>query len=87
MHSQYLKDLITMYKAMPNGETRNKIISHLKDAYAHAKLLETEAVEKYGPEAAVPTNSRVKVSDSGSQIACTCPEGAIDRNCPTHGTG
>jgi hypothetical protein len=40
--SNHISDLITAYKAMPNGERRNKIISHLKDAEAHGKLLELE---------------------------------------------
>lgn len=38
--SKHIDDLITLYKSKPNGEIRNKVLSHLKDAKYAAMALE-----------------------------------------------
>lgn len=76
-YSDHIQDLITAAKAMPNGLNKNKMISHLEDAKAHAIVLEGY-VPGVSPEDAA--NSPI-----GANPFCLCKPGVIDNSCPVHG--
>lgn len=80
--SSHIKDLITAYKAMPNGYRRNKINSHLEDALAHAQLLEQEDPRFHSP-------AEDRSLDATAPTVCRCPAypAAQSRTCPKHGSG
>lgn len=79
MISENIKDIITMAKSMPNGESRNSMISRLKDAHAHAIVMERN--ESTRPRPTLPGEAELPNS------ACSCPKypHAIDSHCPLHG--
>lgn len=85
--SNHIEDLLTMYKAMPNGEWRNKVISHLKDALAAAKMMEgdeTRSMQLKRHDG--PANGQLEhVLDQPASANCVCPAGARDSQCPVHG--
>lgn len=74
MIAGHIEDLIHAAKELPNGLHRNKIISHLEDARAHAQVLEIEARAD---------GSRPKIV---SDKLCSCPHypDAQSLNCPVH---
>lgn len=83
MISTHITDLITATKAMPNSLQRNKIMSHLEDAKAHALVLESYSGATYAPgTTAVPGG---QVVNGNSSIACSCSVGVRDNDCPIHG--
>lgn len=78
MIAGHIEDLITAAKALPNSLNRNKIISHLEDARAHAQVLELDYKGDY------------KHAPARASVAtCTCPQYpyAQDFNCPVHKAG
>lgn len=77
--SDHIGDLITAYKAQKSNERRNRILSHLKDAHAHAIVDELEEQDRNG--GMIPTPEAVVKGLNG----CTCRPGMIDNSCPTHG--
>lgn len=80
----HIEDLITAYKAKPNSEWRNKVVSHLKDAYASA------VVEEMKDPAAKSDAEVDSLLASGGvppprAAGCTCPgPGVVDHACPIH---
>lgn len=44
-----IEQLIDSAKSLPNSENKNRMISHLKDAHAHAVVLEMHTVPKSDP--------------------------------------
>ena len=84
----HIQDLITATKAMPNSLERNKIVSHLEDAKAHAIALD-HRLDKAPP----PTDADAPKGDPfqlrrGPQKSCICPNGEMgpyEANCPVHG--
>lgn len=67
--SQQIQVVMDNVKAMKTNESRNRIMSHLKDARAHA----------------IVDEAWVSPSLSDSAPVCICPPGATDSNCPVHG--
>lgn len=101
MNPQHIQDLITVYKAMPNSEWRNKVISHLKDAYAAAIVMQqTDPGYKSPAEImSLADTAPAKVCNCDYQQVstknfskscpvhgCICPEGGTSINCPIHGS-
>lgn len=80
--SSHITDLIKAYKAMPNGERRNKIVSHLKDAEAHARLLEIEDPRLRSPaeDASLDAQAPAIPRPSRNNI-CICKPGMKRKDC------
>jgi len=70
-----IQALIDQVKTQKNNLQRNKIISHLEDALAHAKVQASWVPPSLAESAPTPTQTQ----------GCTCPIGAIDSTCPIHG--
>lgn len=49
MFSQKIDALIEDARELPNSEGKNRMLSHLKDAQAHAKVLEIVSIPKSDP--------------------------------------
>jgi len=89
MIAEHISDLIVAAKALPNSLQRNKIVSHLEDALAHAKVLEisksqftyTSQESSTAPAGFDPTRM---TSTGGS---CICRTGMTVSTCPLHGQG
>lgn len=75
--SQKIQALIDELGQEKNHESRNRILSHLKDAKAHA--VEREVTVPPSLAQTAPTTA-TRPYDS-----CTCVPGARDRGCPVHG--
>lgn len=75
-----IQKLIDQIKKEPNSLARNKTVSHLEDALAHAyRMRQPEPLPEPPPEAPggyVPTR----------ETACTCPPyaGVVAKDCPVH---
>jgi hypothetical protein len=92
MIADHINDLIVAAKALPNGLNRNKMVSHLEDAKAHAMVL-----EGYGdPRAAfdnLGASSKQVAGDLDALkhriIPCICPAypHAQALDCPVHKAG
>lgn len=77
MISDQISQLIDQVKQHPNGETRNSLLGRLKDARAHAIVLEREEFM-----ADKPTGF---TSGAASSAECTCPDlNVISKTCPVH---
>lgn len=80
MISDHIQDIITAMKAMPNSLHRNKAVSHAEDSLAHMLVLEMELY----PDRVVEGHTRPLNGLVGG--VCICPDGAIDKTCPVHGS-
>lgn len=82
-----IQALIDQVKTQKNNLQRNKIISHLEDALAHAKVQASWVPPSLAETAPsiVPAGQTVVNSD-GSATCAVCPIGAIDTTCPIHGS-
>lgn len=84
MHSENILRQIEALERLPNGEWRNRTISHLKNAYACCLKLESD--RRTSPDfnnlasSANVNNFTAKVSDE--RVQCICPAGARNRSCP-----
>lgn len=81
MISNHIEDVIVALTTMRNGMHKNKAISHLQDALAHARLMEQDEQAEQSTD--VPIAPAPIVGLESSQ--CICPEGAMDARCPVHG--
>lgn len=74
----HIEDLITAYKAKPNSEWRNKVVSHLKDAYAAAVVEEQK-------DPAFRSDQDINSLEKVASQSCTCPHpGVHSKSCPIH---
>lgn len=77
MISDQISNLIDQAKQHKSGESRNSMISRLKDARAHAFVMERD--EFMGSS---DTSSRLKSVASVDSIECICPApGVISSSC------
>lgn len=78
--SDQINSLIEQVKQHPNGETRNSLLGRLKDARAHAFVLERE---EFMAEPSKSFSLEDKLDNSFT--GCTCPApGVTSTNCPIH---
>lgn len=80
MISDQISGLISQVKQHPNGETRNSLLGRLKDARAHAFVLERE--EFMNSAQGQPAAALDQFMKLGSNAECICPApGARDKSC------
>lgn len=79
--SDHITDLITAASELPNGVNKNKLISHLRDAEAHAIVIETYTGEQSGID-----GWGHAPSEPVGKYNCICKPGMYDTKCPVHGT-
>lgn len=80
MIADQIESLIEQVKQHKNGETRNSLLGRLKDARAHAIVLEREEFIAGSPEAAV-LDQFMKLGNG----QCICPApGVTAKDCPIH---
>lgn len=84
MISDHINDIITAAKAMPNGLNRNKMVSHLEDAKAHAIVLEGYTIAPVHKFKQQVTQEELRNSLIGENPFCICHDGTIDTACPVH---
>ena len=75
MISDQINSLIAQVKQHPNGETRNSLLGRLKDARAHAFVLEREEFL-----AQPGHNQNEPVNAYGKECICPAP-GVLDKSC------
>lgn len=80
--SDHIKDLITAYKAMPNGERRNKVVSHLKDAEAHALLMNEQSPSLEDSADSIYRGNSHAVPPDLPPVQCICRPGMRNSACP-----
>lgn len=83
MIADHIEDLITATKALPNSLHRNKIVSHLEDAKAHAIALDIKIDIREIQEPS-PFDGKSALDYARG---CICHKGMTDKQCPIHGYG
>lgn len=83
MISNHISDILTAAKELPNSLERNKLISHLNDAYFVAYYIEAKGRDKLAQSNVVGIDIE-NIEKQLSEI-CICPAGSLDTACPIHG--
>lgn len=80
MISNHISDILIAAKSMPNSMERNKLVSHLNDAYFVAYYIEQRDTERLKTANVL----NVDMNSINKTAGCICPDGARDRNCQVH---
>lgn len=89
MMLQQIENVILEAKKLPNSESKNRILSHLKDARAHI-IVEMSEYSSFALERNTNDINGQKrhINDVPSLTElnrkCICPAGAIDTECTIH---
>jgi hypothetical protein len=78
-----IQELIDEVGEQKNNGSRNRILSHLKDAKAHAVMQEVTVPPSLAEKA--PYERTTANSMGPAPFGCTCFHGAKNNNCPIHG--
>lgn len=80
MFSDQVKALIAQAKQHKNSESRNSLISRLKDAHAHAVVMERDEFMASSPDPVL--NSDLLRARNGEPNGCICPApGVVSASC------
>lgn len=86
MTSQQIQTLIDDLKLQPNNEWRNKIISHLKDAYAASIVMEhNDSTFDLKRDTSHENGQKRPIVRGMSNAICECKAGVMSKNCSLHG--
>lgn len=90
--SGHISDLITVateMKKQPSSDKKalNKTIARLEEAALWAKQINQGNMNGVvSPQSIDGVHQPVSANNNNQHVGCTCPEGAIDSQCPVHGT-
>jgi len=79
-----IQALIDQVKTQKNNLQRNKIISHLEDALAHAKVQDAWVPPSLAETAPAVPGPYTHIAVAPGTNGCICPHGAYDKDCPIH---